>query len=101
MRSAASAIPADAGACLPVAMLTQAGAGDRLRVLVGLGEGDLEGPLVGTAQGFQFEGAAASRRECVEQVIRCAGWLARGSHDKVARGEAGPGGGAGFYHLAD
>src|SRR5487761_1282473 len=32
---------------------------ERLCVLVWLGEGDLEGPLVGTAHDLQFEGAAA------------------------------------------
>jgi len=61
--------------------------------VVGLGEGDLEGPLAGAADDVEFEGAAACRREGVEQVIGCAGWLARGRHDQVARGEAGAGGG--------
>ena len=56
----------------------------RLCVLVGVGEGDLEGPLVGTAHDLQLEAAAAGRREGVEQVIGCAGRAGPGRHDQVA-----------------
>src|SRR5258708_25789735 len=77
------------------------GSGGRLCVVAGVGEGDLEGPLAGAADDVEFEGAAACRRERVEQVIGGAGWLARGRHDQVARAEAGAGGGAGCRDLAD
>src|SRR5258708_39028227 len=77
------------------------GSGGRLCVVAGVGEGDLGGPLAGAADDVEFEGAAACRRERVEQVIGGAGWLARGRHDQVARGEAGAGGGAGGCDRAD
>jgi hypothetical protein len=57
---------------------------ERLRVLVGIGEGDLQGPLVGAAHDPQLEGAAPRRREGVEQVIGRADGPACGRHDQVA-----------------
>ena len=66
-------------------VLTPAGGGwERLCALVGIGEGDLEGPLVGAAHDLQFEDAAVRRREGVEQVIGCSEWPARGRHDQIA-----------------
>jgi hypothetical protein len=57
---------------------------ERLLLLVGIGEGDLEGPLVGAAHDPQLEGAAPRRREGVEQVVGGADWPSRGRHDQVA-----------------
>src|SRR5215472_15299588 len=55
-----------------------------LRGLSGVGEGDLQGPLVGATHDGEFDGLALCRRERVEQVIGSGCRPARGRHDQVA-----------------
>src|SRR5215467_16406762 len=66
-----------------------------------VGEGDLEGPLVGAAHDAEFYGLAMCRRERIEQVIGRGCRPARGRHDQVARREAGAGGRTVLDDLAD